>query len=937
MAAEPPGMEFLNAGLPLPRRVADLLGRLTLGEKVAMIHAHAPAVPRLGLRSFRTGTEALHGAAWLGPATVFPQAVGLGATWNPAIVEAVGEATGIEVRALHVKDPTVSLNVWAPVVNLLRDPRWGRNEEGYSEDVLLTTAHAVAYCRGLRGTDPRYVRTAPTLKHFLAYNNENARDLTSSALRPRVLHEYDLKVFRDVIQAGVVDGVMPSYNLVNGRPNHVSPYLAALRQWGGDDLVVVSDAGAVGNLADSQRYFPDHPSGHAAAIRAGVDSLTEPVEEAITLARVTEALDRGLLTEEDVDRAVSRVLALRFRTGEFDPDLDPHAAIPESALCAPEHAELARQAAREQVVLLKNDDAVLPLATSGLRVAVIGPFAEDLRTDWYSGELPYRVSVAQGLREALESHGGSVRTTNGADRISLRAVGAGRYVTLSPDAVLTCAAEPAAEQFDVFDWGDGVRTLRAVSAGRFVTARDGGLLVAAAEQPGGWFVQETFHLDGQDDGTVLLRHAHTGLFAAIDPETGALTASAADPGDAEHFAVDLVRDGVERAEELMRDADAVVVVAGNDPHINGRETQDRTTLALPPAQERLVCAAAAHPRSVLVLMSSYPYAVSTSIPAVLWTSHAGQETGHALADVLLGTYAPTGRLPQTWYRSDADLPDILDYDIIKAGHTYQYFQGDVLYPFGHGLTYTSFAYGAAALADQGETVQVNVEVTNTGDRPGLEVVQLYARLDDPAGPWPLRLQAFERVTLAPGQTRTVLLRFAMAGLAHWDVAAQGLRVRPGAYDLLIGRSCTAIQATARLVVPGEPARARPVVGIPVRAVDFDDYEGVTLADTNPAEGDCVTTVDEVPGWIVIRDADLAGGAARLRARVSRASAGNARIEVRRDDPFAGPLLGVLDVASTGGRYAWDAATADLDAPSGVYDLYLVLHGELRLDTFLLEI
>lgn len=218
-----PTPPFRDPQLPFAKRVDDLMSRLTLDEKTAFLHQFAPAVERLGIAAFRTGQEALHGVAWMGPATVFPQAVGLGATWNEDLVRRVGEAVSKEARAMRARDERVGLNVWSPTVNLLRHPLWGRNEEGYSEDPRLTSAIATAYTRGLRGDHPAYWRTAPVLKHWLAHNNETARDTSSSSVRPRVLHEYDLRAFRETVEAGAVAGVMPAYNLVNGRPNHLSP------------------------------------------------------------------------------------------------------------------------------------------------------------------------------------------------------------------------------------------------------------------------------------------------------------------------------------------------------------------------------------------------------------------------------------------------------------------------------------------------------------------------------------------------------------------------------------------------------------------------------------------------------------------------------------------------------------------------------------------
>ena len=371
------------------QRARDLLARLTLEEKVALLHQHAPAVERLGLAAFHTGAEALHGVSWLGTATSFPQPVGLAATWDTDLLTRIGAVVGTEMRAKHAADPLVSLNVWAPVVNPLRHPRWGRNEEGYSEDPYLTAELAGAYARGLRGDHPVYWRTVPTLKHFLAYNNEDDRCVTSSQLRPRVLHEYELPAYRGPIEAGVVGAVMPSYNLVNGRPNHVArELLDELRSWTDASLLVVSDAAAPGNLVTFERYFPDHVASHAAMVRAGVDSFTDnEADSAPTIARLTAALERGLLTESEIDRSVLRQLMLRLATGELDPDLDPYAGIGADEIDLPAHRELAREAVTRSVVVLAND-GILPLAPAAT-VAVVGPLAQRVLTDWYSGTPPY--------------------------------------------------------------------------------------------------------------------------------------------------------------------------------------------------------------------------------------------------------------------------------------------------------------------------------------------------------------------------------------------------------------------------------------------------------------------------------------------------------------------------------------------------------------------
>ena len=1002
---------FLDPGLPLRDRADDLLRRLTSAEKIAMLHQRSPGVPRLGIAPFRTGTEALHGVAWLGVATVFPQAVGLGASWDPDLVKAVGTAVGEEVRAIHRRDPAVSLNVWAPVVNLLRDPRWGRNEEGYSEDPLLTSRTAVAYCAGLRGDHPVYLRTAPLLKHFLAYNNETDRATASSVLRPRVLHEYELPVFHAPIAAGVAVGVMPSYNLVNGRPNHVSPYLEReLRRWTDDELVVCSDAEAPSNLVDAEHYFADHPAGHAAALRAGVDSFTDHGEDSsVTVGRITEALERGLLTLADVDRAVRRLLLLRLRLGELDPDLDPYADTgaespgpespgPEStgpeAISTGGHRDLARRAAQQAIVLLKNDNGALPITPRpGIRIAVVGPFADRLGEDWYSGTMPYQVTVAEGLREALRPVGGEVICAEGVNRVALRTAPAQERPGQERSAEERSAEERFAEErsaqersaeettaqeqelgeFDVFGWGGNVVTLRAAASRRYLTVKEDGSLAADQDRPNGWVVREAFVREARADGSVLLRSAATGRYVTVDASQGRLAATAPDAARAQRFSWHVTQDGIEQAVRAMQGADAVVVVIGNDPLINGRETQDRTTLALPPTQDRLVRAACeAYRRVVLLVMSSYPYALSwaqENVPAIVWTCHGGQETGHAVADVLLGEQDPAGRLPQTWYASLADLPGLLEYDIIKARRTYLYFEGTPLFPFGHGLSYATFGYAHLRLdateARDGDTVMAALDVTNTGTRTGTEVVQLYTRALAPRCPRPRReLAGFARVTLRPGEMATVEIPLPVSSLAFWDVATHRMTVDPGNYEVMAGSSSAAIRQSTLLTIRGWRPAPRLVIGVTVQAADFDDYDGITLVDATPADGDAVALADgdavgsagDGAGWILLRAAQLAdgasaipasaipasaipasaslagGGSGRLTvtARVAREEPGEASLELWCDHPADGQFLGSLAVPCTGGRYSWTEVSADLVAAEGVRDLYVVLRGRQRL-------
>ncbi|MFF2328538.1 MULTISPECIES: glycoside hydrolase family 3 C-terminal domain-containing protein [unclassified Streptomyces] len=995
---------FRDPQLPFGKRIDDLLQRLTLDERTAMLHQFAPPVDRLGLGAFRTGQEALHGVAWMGPATVFPQAVGLGATWNDELVRRVGEAVGNEVRAKRAQDDRVGLNVWAPTVNLLRHPLWGRGEEGYSEDAGLTSAIAVAYTRGLRGDHPLYWRTAPVLKHWLAHNNETRRDTTSSSVRPRVLHEYDLRAFRDAVRAGAVAGVMPAYNLVNGRPNHVSPLLSEqLRSWTDRSLVVCSDAGAPSNLVDSEHYFDTHEEATAASLKAGVDSFTDHGQDSsVMTGRIRRALERGLLDEHDIDTAVRRLLELRFSLGEFDPDADPYAVAAggEGTLFdTAEHRALAQEAAEQAVVLLKND-GILPLDPgAGKTVAVVGLLADACKLDWYSGTLIHRSTPLDGIRERFGAD--HVVFAEGVDRIRLKCASGWLRVPAADDGhdrargaegaldpamlagrtdlpPLTCGDTPS--ELALIDWGDGVITLRAPE-GRYLSVAEDGYVRASADEPGGWSVQETFRweeAEGHPGGHRLL-HIGTGRYvsvaadgvkvAAADEEISA-DADGDGPADTDAprtatvFEIEVAEHGEDAVARAAAAADVVIVVAGNDPHINGRETEDRTTLDLPAQQERLWRAAhAANARTVLAVTSPYPYALTdaaSALPALLWTAHGGQAAGTALARVLAGDVSPAGRLPQTWYTGDAELPGLLDYDIIGSRQTYLYYQGTPLFPFGHGLSYSDFTHTGLTAERDGDLLRVGLTATNTGAVAADEVAQLYARAVAPSVVRPLRqLVAHRRLHLAPGAAQRVEFMVPVSELGHWDVAHGRWTVEPGTYEIQAGASSTDIRLVAAVTVDGEPLGPRPVLQRGLEAADYDEQFGTEIVDRTRTHGDAVAPSAAEPATAAPAAVDPATVEPESDAPAPDAPAPDAPAAV---DPAAGEneLLfracdfgggtravavsaageGAVDITvdgrtvttaipATAGPYDYRTHTSALSA-FGVHDVRVTLHGAVRL-------
>ncbi|EPH42002.1 glycoside hydrolase family 3 C-terminal domain-containing protein [Streptomyces aurantiacus] len=941
---------FRDPELPLGKRVDDLLSRLTLTERISLLHQYAPGIPRLGIAPFRTGQEALHGVAWMGPATVFPQAVGLGATWNDNLVRRVGEAVGTEARAMRSRDDRVGLNVWAPTVNPLRHPLWGRNEEGYAEDPRLTAALAAAYTRGLRGDHPAHWRTAPVLKHWLAHNNETARDTSSASIRPRVLHEYDLRAFRAAVEAGAVAGVMPAYNLVNGRPNHVSPHLAEhLRTWTDDDLLVCSDAGAPSNLVASQGYFDTHEEAVAAALVAGVDSFTDHgTDAAPTIGFLRRALVQDLVSEADIDRAARRHLSVRFRLGEFDPGPGPYDDASARGFDTPAHRALAQEAAEQAVVLLKNDD-LLPLA-DGTRIAVVGLLADACKTDWYSGALLRRDTPLDGLRARFGAE--HITFAEGTDRVRLKCAAGWLRVpecaaddapgaaagALDPALLtgrtdlppLTVAADAAdATEFALADWGQGVCTLRAPD-GRHLSVADDRFVRASAREPGGWVVQETFTPVGHEDGC-LLQHRATGGYVSVAADG----VKVADKG--ELFEIEYVERGEEAVARVAAAAEAVLVVAGNDPHINGRETEDRTTLALPEHQRRLWRAArAANPRTALALVSSYPYAVGDAdadLPALLWSAHGGQAAGTALARVLAGDVSPAGRLPQTWYADDEDLPDLLDYDVIGSRQTYLYFDGSPLYPFGHGLGYTTFGYDELTAVRDGELLRVAFTVTNTGSVAADEVAQLYVRAVDvsPVARPRRQLVGHRRLHLAAGDSQRVEIGVPVAELGMWDVARERWTVPRGTYQLQAGASSEDIRLTYAVGIDGAPAAARPVQGTGLAAHAYDEQRGTEIVDRTKTRGEAVAAARGTEGELLFRDCDFGPGVDVAGAGAEAATAG-VTVEAALGGSVhlsAGHATATLTFAPGGGAYAYTTRSTAFPV-SGVRDLSVRLRGPVRL-------
>jgi beta-glucosidase len=974
---------FQNPDLPLETRVNDLVSRFTLDEKIDLMPQYQAEIPRLGVAKYKHGTEAAHGVAWLGEATTFPQPIGLACTWDTELLARVGSVIGDEARGFFRRDPAINgLTLWAPTVDMERDPRWGRTEEAYGEDPHLVGKLASALIRGIQGPDPFYLKAVASLKHFIGNNNEVGRADSSVSIDPRNMREYYLKAFELPFVEGGAQSMMTAYNAVNGVPANLNPDVNRVvkQEWGMSGFVV-SDAWDVSGTMRDHGYTETHKEGVAASIKAGIDSLTDDSE--LMKQSIREALADGLLTENDLDIALRNTFRVRFRLGEFDPaERNPYAGIEESIILRPEHEALSLETSRKSIVLLKNEGNLLPLAADKLRkVAVIGPLAGTVYRDWYSGSLPYAVTPLQGIAEKLTgegpAHGSASESApaaagdrlafaNGSDRIKLKAQSNGRYVRISGsnDQAALAADTIDASEADVFettDWGWDSHTIIAEKNGRYLTTDDR-IVSASSTQIWEWFTKEVFLVrpeaeSGGDAATIGTWKGQpvtvnaagelvvgSGDAAETANEINVSGAASLDSKDAsagaERFVVDKVTDGVQEAVQAARGADAAIVFVGNHPLINGKETVDRPDITLAESQERLIREVhAANPNTIVVIVGSYPHAANwtnANVPAILYTSHSGQELGRSIADVLFGAYNPAGRLNMTWYKSVDQLPDFMEYDIRKGKLTYQYFEGEALYPFGHGLSYSTFAYSGLSLGEgivsDGGRVSIGCTVKNTSSVYGEEVVQLYVRVNGSRAKRPLKqLQGFRRIGLAAGETAEVTFELAADDLRIWDVTRDRYCLEKGDCTIMLGSSSENIRLTGTITVDGETIPPRNLSQV-TRAANYDDYAGV-IVDECTEGGDSVSAPAAEAGsdvaWIRFDDAMLDGGMRFMELRAF--STAGATLEVR-IDAMDGALAGSCEIAA-GGKQQRQTHTCAVDMVVGRHSLYLVLRGAANISWF----
>ncbi len=747
-------------------RALDLISRMTLEEKISQLSFDAPAIPRLGIRAWTWWNEASHGVLPVfqsfAEASSFPVCLALANSWDPALVRETAGAISDEMRALYNLNGK-ELDYWCPTVNMGRDPRWGRNDEAFGEDPLLAGKLATAYVQGIQGDDARYLKAISTPKHFAANNSEYNRNSASSNVDEATLREYFLPVFESCFREGKAQSVMTAYNRISGVPCSANEHLLQdiLRDEWGFDGYVVSDDGAVGDVGPNWNLMWGQPRGHfyastmqegsALALNAGTDICCGNDYK----VWLKTALEEGLTKEDALDRALVHAFTARFRLGEFDPaEQLPWHGFGEETMCSEEHASTALRAAEASLTLLRNEDDFLPLQPEKTKkLLVIGPNAIYRQLGSYSigGYADTRVSVPplKGLRELGDQLGFEVSYAKGWHILDNPIEGGGRF------PVLERAAEENGMGLDKYldaRTPEPVKELNRQLAAR--RAERAQLPPPVPRHP----VEDT---DLNKSGDVLWKEA----------------------------------------EAAARDADAVIVIAGTDPSVTS-EGRDRATLALPYEQDEKICRLKKiNPNVAVVLITSGPVTgrFLSEVPAVLWAAYGGESQGTAIARAVYGLISPSGRSCETWYNSDEELPHIADYGIRpldtpnQMGRTYQYWLGKPLFPFGHGLGYSRFAYSDFRLSgtefSPNDTLEASVTVQNLGNMEACEVVQLYGKK---LGLWHnqayRKLLAFEKLSLKPGEVRRVTLRLPLCELKTWHAPDSRYTVQEGPWYLWLGRS-----------------------------------------------------------------------------------------------------------------------------------------------------
>lgn len=822
-------LPYQDPNLSAKERATDLCGRLTLEEKASLMQDQSNAIPRLGIPQFAWWSEALHGVGRNGFSTVFPSCIGMAASFDDALLERIYTAVSDEARAKNTAQRRrgsvgryQGLSFWTPNINIFRDPRWGRGQETYGEDPYMNSRMGLAVVRGLQGpAGHKYAKLYACAKHFAVHSGpeKTRHHFNIEDLSPRDLWETYLPAFKDLVQIGGVKEVMCAYQRFEGEPCCGSNKL--LRQilrdeWGFRGLVV-SDCGAISDfwMPGAHGVSPDARTASAKAVLSGTD-----LECGSNYQTLPEAVKAGAITEEQIDRSVTKLLEARFELGDFDPDsLVEWTRIPESVIACQAHKDLALTMAREQMVLLHNKNNTLPLEKDASKIVVMGPNAADSTMMWgiYYGQPTHTVTVLEGIRNKL---GPGVRYVKGCDITTMtenesifgqmtgRDGKAGMSARFWNNSRMegTPVYEGSYSSHPQFDTGGNTVFAPGVALTGFSARFDGKFMARKTE---------TLSIRCLNDGRMRLIVNGDTLAVKHNMDEVRLeeTQLKVKAGTTYDIRLDYVQFGtgaslgfdVSRIRQLtipevtnaVGDAGTVVFIGGISPNLEREEAKvtevgfdngDRTSIELPAVQRDLLKALhEAGKKVVLVNCSGSAVALTPELQtcdAILQAWYPGEQGGTAVADVLFGDYNPGGKLPVTFYKDDSQLPPFDDYDM--ANRTYRYFKGAPLFPFGYGLSYTTFKVGTPTY--DAASGKITVKVCNTGKRDGVEIVQAYMRnTADTAGPLK-SLRGFARVSLNAGETKTVEIDFPRKSFEGWDVETNTMRVVPGKYDIMVGTS-----------------------------------------------------------------------------------------------------------------------------------------------------
>ena len=836
---------FFSTELSIKKRVADLVSRLTLNEKIGLLPSNQQAVERLGIGECRFGTEIARGYISRIPgeiSTVFPQPIGLAATFNPELMGELGEIAGIETRIynnINNRQSSITncqmLMIWGPTVDLCRDPRWGRNEESYGEDPFLTGEMSAAYTKGMVGDNKKYLRVLPGLKHFCCNNHEEDRNRDSANVDQRLLREYYYGAFEPAIRQKGAFSIMTAYNELSGIPAMLNRDIDKVckREWG--MLFAVTDGSDFSQNVNAHRFNVSHAETLALALKAGNNIMTDSAETVIAAAK--EAIKTGLITESDIDAAISEVLTGRFMLGEFDPPKTNHYMnIPDNLLNCEKFKEVNARAARECITLLKND-GTLPLKDDNkFKIAVIGAHGKSNFKDWYTGMSDYNTTVYSGLCDALGKS--RVSYNDGCNIVAIKSELNNKYLKVREDGSVFADSDeitPAC-RFKSVDWGEytvyvsaqneKLLRLEENDTGMITDSEPIGYVNAVGNDTFEWFGRMIFRKKAQ-----MKLKSWRNNNIAVDKNGRLCELATIGVNSSNSFTEEIIVNGEKEAERLSKASDYVILCLGNDPMVAARECIDRKSLAFPHKQQALIQAVCKNNKNtILTVISSYPYTFSENdFPAILHTAHGGPESGNAVADVLLGRYNPAGRLPQTWYKNDEDLPDIKNYDIAKTKSTYLYSEGfNILYGFGHGLSYSRFEYSDFTATDTGESVAISLKVKNVSKIAGDEVIQIYFTALNPRVKRPKKqLCEFIRRQIEPGQVIELSLNIDKSRLRFWDVTRGKFVVESGAYEFGAGASSDDIRCSSHIQIIGEKIPPRNMNKL-TPAVNYDDKRGVEI-------------------------------------------------------------------------------------------------------------